>query len=168
MSTRSITDRTERLQAEIDERLPALEAQLEAQPEGADTSLIDAQIAQYETLRAGPDPTINVQTRAALPSGAATPKPTLTIIGALFGGLVLGIVAAFASQVLDPRLRDEAQLRRLYRLPVLGSDPQAAALALAQATRSARGRAADIGRPTGPCGRPSPAACGPLHPATDG
>jgi receptor protein-tyrosine kinase len=120
----AIADRTERLQAEIDERLPALRTQLEAQPTGTDTSSIDAQIAQLETLRAGPDPTINIQTRAALPSEAATPKPMLTIIGALFGGLVLGIVAAFASQVLDPRLRDEAQLRRLYRLPVLARIPK--------------------------------------------
>ena len=39
-------------------------------------------------------------------------------------GLVLGIGAAFAFQVLDPRLRREEQLRRLYRLPILARIPR--------------------------------------------
>jgi capsular exopolysaccharide synthesis family protein len=44
----------------------------------------------------------------------------------IFGGLVLGVTAAFALQVLDPRLRREEQLRRLYRLPILGRIPKEA------------------------------------------
>ena len=37
---------------------------------------------------------------------------------------MLGIAGAFAAQNLDPRLRREAQLRRLYRLPILGRIPK--------------------------------------------
>ena len=37
---------------------------------------------------------------------------------------VLGIVAAFAAQILDPRLRREEQLRRRYRLPILARIPK--------------------------------------------
>ena len=119
----AVADRTDRLHANIDARLPALEAQLDTQS-GDSAAAISAQIAQLETLRTGPDPTIRIQTRAPRPTSAATPQPTLTIVAALFAGLVLGLAAAFASQVLDPRLRNEAQLRRLYRLPVLTRIPK--------------------------------------------
>ena len=54
----------------------------------------------------------------------ASPKPFLTITGGLIAGLVLGIVAAFAAQILDPRLRREEQLRRRYRLPILARIPK--------------------------------------------
>ena len=37
---------------------------------------------------------------------------------------MLGIVAAFAAQILDPRLRREEQLRRRYRLPILARIPK--------------------------------------------
>ena len=39
-------------------------------------------------------------------------------------GIVLGIVGAFASQVLDPCLRRESQLRRLTRLPISARIPR--------------------------------------------
>jgi succinoglycan biosynthesis transport protein ExoP len=37
---------------------------------------------------------------------------------------VLGIVAAFVAQTLDPTVRRESQLRRLYRLPILARVPR--------------------------------------------
>jgi capsular exopolysaccharide synthesis family protein len=42
----------------------------------------------------------------------------------MIAGLILGIAAAFAAQIFDPRLRREAQLRRSYRLPILGRIPK--------------------------------------------
>jgi capsular exopolysaccharide synthesis family protein len=48
----------------------------------------------------------------------------LTIIAGIFGGLILGIGAAFASNALDPRLRREEQLRELYSLPILARVPK--------------------------------------------
>jgi Mrp family chromosome partitioning ATPase len=65
-----------------------------------------------------------VETKADQPTGAVSPRPTLSILGGLLAGLVLGIGAAFAAQSLDPRLRREEQLRRLYRLPILARIPK--------------------------------------------
>ncbi len=63
-------------------------------------------------------------TEATPPTGPVSPKPLLSIAGGIFAGLVLGLAAAFALQVLDPRLRREEQLRRLYRLPILARIPK--------------------------------------------
>ena len=52
------------------------------------------------------------------------PARSSTITGGILAGLVLGIVAAFAAQILDPRLRREEQLRRRYRLPILARIPK--------------------------------------------
>ena len=51
----------------------------------------------------------------------------LSIAAGLLAGLVLGIVAAFALQILDPRVRREDQLRRLYNLPILARIPRESA-----------------------------------------
>ena len=48
----------------------------------------------------------------------------LTIIAAVFAGLILGIGGAFALHALDPRLRREEQLRELYSLPILARVPK--------------------------------------------
>jgi receptor protein-tyrosine kinase len=48
----------------------------------------------------------------------------LSLVGGIIAGLILGVVAAFAAQILDPRLRREAQLRRNFRLPILGRIPK--------------------------------------------
>jgi capsular exopolysaccharide synthesis family protein len=104
---------------QIDEQLPQLEAQLRQ----GDVALAE-QIAQLQTLRSSEDPTMRVQTNAPLPTSQASPQPKLSIAGGIIAGLVLGIAAAFGAQVLDPRLRREAQLRRRYRLPILGRIPK--------------------------------------------
>jgi capsular exopolysaccharide synthesis family protein len=67
---------------------------------------------------------MRVETLADVPKSQASPRPALSIAAGVVAGGILGIVAAFAAQVLDPRLRREAQLRRLYRLPVLGRIPK--------------------------------------------
>ena len=67
---------------------------------------------------------MRVETLADLPQDPSKPKPFLTITGGILAGLVLGIVAAFAAQILDPRLRREEQLRRRYRLPILARIPK--------------------------------------------
>jgi receptor protein-tyrosine kinase len=68
-------------------------------------------------------PDLRIQTLASLPE-EGTPKSSLVITAGLLAGLILGLAAAFAVQELDPRLRREAQLHRLYRLPILGRIPR--------------------------------------------
>ncbi len=126
----AVADRTQQMHAQIDRQLPRLQAQAGtaagAQAIGTTGSSIDAQIAELQLLRSGPDPTMKAETLATLPTSPSSPKKTLSIVAGIVAGLILGIGAAFAAQVLDPRLRREAQLRRLYRLPVLGRIPREA------------------------------------------
>jgi Mrp family chromosome partitioning ATPase len=48
----------------------------------------------------------------------------LSIIIALIGGLVLGLGAVFALQLLDPKLRREDQLSERFSLPILAAIPK--------------------------------------------
>jgi non-specific protein-tyrosine kinase len=119
-----IEERTVQVHEAIDTILPPLEAQLESSSDPAVRETIGAQVAQLEALRAAPDPSMRVQTEADLPTTQASPRPVLSVAAGIVAGLVLGIAGAFASQALDPRLRREAQLRRLYRLPILARIPR--------------------------------------------
>ncbi len=127
-ATQAVTERTAQMHNQIDRQLPSLETQATgaagAQQIGATNTSIDAQIAELEVLRTAPDPTMRVEVLAPLPTSQASPRPLLSIVGGIFAGLILGVAAAFASQALDPRLRREAQLRRLYRLPILARIPK--------------------------------------------
>ena len=101
---------------------------------------------------------MRVETLADLPQSPASPRPALTLAGGILGGLLIGIVGAFAAQILDPRLRREEQLRRRFRLPILARIPKESARrdkpigprhlspAAAEAYRTLR---ATIARPSG-------------------
>jgi polysaccharide biosynthesis transport protein len=121
----AIAQRTDELHDRIDDVLPALQRQLEATTPDAPTAQeLAAEIAQLETLRATDDPTMTLETPATPPSNPSSPRVVLTIVGAALLGLVLGLAAAFAMRVLDPRLRREEQLGALFRLPVLARIPR--------------------------------------------
>ncbi len=117
----AVQERTERMRAQIDDRLPALEANLAA---GEGGSELENLIGQLGALRQGDDPTISVETQADLPESPVAPRPLLSVAGGILAGLILGVAVAFASRVLDPRLRREEQLRQLYRLPILARIPK--------------------------------------------
>jgi capsular exopolysaccharide synthesis family protein len=117
----AVSDRTAELHRQIDHIIPQLRGA--GEPVAGGTAVAD-QIAQLETLRTSPDPTMRVQTTAPLRTEQASPRPLLSVVGGILAGLILGFAAAFASQVLDPRLRREAQLRRRYALPILGRIPK--------------------------------------------
>lgn len=122
----AVKDLTSQMHAQIENQLERLQTQSSSdkQTVGASGTSIGDQIAELQVLSTAPDPTIRVQTKAPLPSGPSSPKPALSIAGGIFAGLILGIGAAFAAQALDPRLRREAQLRRLYKLPILCRIPR--------------------------------------------
>jgi capsular exopolysaccharide synthesis family protein len=121
----AVAARTDQLHSQIDQLIPRLQAELQQTGTGVpgQTPLAD-QIAGLQALRASPDPTMRVQTNAALPTGPSAPRPVLSVVGGIIAGLILGVAAAFTAQILDPRLRREAQLRRNYRLPILGRIPK--------------------------------------------
>jgi capsular exopolysaccharide synthesis family protein len=119
----TVAERTDDLHRAVQAMLPTLETQLRGSG-AAVAPALSTEVAQLQTLASTPDPSMRLQTLADLPTSQASPRPLLSIAGGLLAGLVLGIVAAFAAENLDPRLRREAQLRRLYRLPILGRIPK--------------------------------------------
>ena len=118
-----VAEQTDQLHDFINETLPDLEER--AEESGASPALQDT-IAQLRYLLTAQVPTLRVETPATLPTSAISPRTKLSIAAGLLAGLVLGIAAAFATQVLDPRLRREEQLRRLYNLPILARIPREA------------------------------------------
>ncbi len=113
----TVANKTAQLRIQIDRTLDGLQS-------GEQTAQDREQIAKLERLAEGPDPTLRVETEATPNASPVAPKPLLSIIAGLFGGLVLGVAAAFATQILDPKLRREEQLRTLYRIPVIGRIPR--------------------------------------------
>jgi Mrp family chromosome partitioning ATPase len=93
-------------------------------PNSAARETLELQINELQTLRGGPDPTLRVQNTAELPTSPVAPRPVLSIVASIIVGLLLGVVGAFAFELLDPRLRREEQVRRLLRLPVLARVPR--------------------------------------------
>jgi capsular exopolysaccharide synthesis family protein len=119
--------RTDTLHERIEQAIPGLRAQLEEQGgrgAGNGRDALSAELAQLQLLRGAPDPTFRLETKADLPRRQSSPRPLLSIAGGIIAGLVFGVAAAFGLQALDPRLRREEQLRRLYRLPILARIPR--------------------------------------------
>jgi capsular exopolysaccharide synthesis family protein len=110
----TIQERTTSFQEEVNSRLRQLQS----------SSVTGKDVQELEALQGAPDPNFRISVRAETPTGPASPKPVLSIAAGIFAGLVLGIGGAFLSQTLDPTLRREAQLRRLYRLPILARVPR--------------------------------------------
>ena len=126
-AAQAVAEQTDTLHAAIDRTLPGLQRRAEtAAISRSATSLRELRgaVTTLETLRSGPDPTISIQTNADTPTSPSSPKTKLSIAGGLLAGLVLGIGGAFAFELLDPRLRREEQLKRLYRLPSLARIPK--------------------------------------------
>jgi capsular exopolysaccharide synthesis family protein len=125
-ATGLIALQTQRLHSAVDKSIAALEPRVRALSP-ADRAAPDSpaiNLARLQTLRTQDDPTLQLQTRAALPGGPSWPKTKLSIVAGVLAGLILGVGSAFALQVLDPRLRREEQLRSLYGLPILGRIPR--------------------------------------------
>jgi Mrp family chromosome partitioning ATPase len=76
------------------------------------------------------DPTVSLLTPATIPTAPSWPRPKLTLIVALVIGLLLGIAAAVALELLNPRFTREEELTLAHRLPVLARMPKLPARAV--------------------------------------
>lgn len=123
----AVNERTAVFHRQLDSSIANLKQQVPTSGPGAattDPNSLAAQLQRMQTLRSANDPTMRVETLADVPTDPSSPKPKLSLAAGILAGLVLGIGGAFALQVLDPRLRREEQLRRLYGLPILARIPK--------------------------------------------
>lgn len=124
--TEFVAYRTERLHEELDPLIKNLEPLVQGTPSAdqlANPSSPASRLQVLQSLRTGNDPSVSMESEAELPNSASSPRPLLTTAAAIIGGLVIGLVGAFALQLLDPRLRREDQLRARFRLPILARIP---------------------------------------------
>jgi polysaccharide biosynthesis transport protein len=119
----AIAERTAAFYKQLDQQIAGLKQQIAVSSPAVATQL-SVQVTELETLRAGPLPDMRIATLAAPPGAPASPRKKLSIAAGLVGGLVIGVIAAFVLQAVDPRLRREEQLRRLFRLPILARIPR--------------------------------------------
>ncbi len=117
-ATQAVAERSEQLKAIVDRQNEALQDEFGA------NSAVARDLAVLERLADSSE--LQVANPASSPDQPASPRRKLSLAAAAIAGLVLGVALAFAWQAIDPRLRREEQLRRRYRLPILGRVPQQA------------------------------------------
>lgn len=120
-----VATRAAALHRAVAAQLPTLKAQTKRLPPSQQSGpgTLGEQYAQFQQLLNSNDPTITVSSLANRPKSPSSPKTKLAVVAALFGGLVLGIIAAFAFDALDPRLQREEQAREIFNVPVLARIP---------------------------------------------
>jgi uncharacterized protein involved in exopolysaccharide biosynthesis len=123
-ATEFVDYRTERFHETLDGMIASLRSQTDDTPtDPANPESPVSQLEYLESLRGADDPNVRVETPAELPTGTVSPRPLLTGVAAVIGGLIIGLLGAFGLQLLDPRLRREEQLRAQFRLPILARIP---------------------------------------------
>src|SRR5947209_14189776 len=104
----AITLRTEHIHAVVKQLLPSLIAG--SRGLAPDNPLV-TEVAQLQELLVAPDPTLQLISHAQQPTSPSSPRPLLSLVVALIGGAVLGVVGAFVLHMADPRLRRLSTLR---------------------------------------------------------
>jgi capsular exopolysaccharide synthesis family protein len=119
----TVQARTNAMHAQLATLIPTLKATAHTL-KGSESAGIASQLAVLETLQASPDPTVRVSSTATPPTSPASPNKKLSLAGGGFAGLVIGLLVVLTMNALDPKLRDEDQLREIYDLPLLARVPK--------------------------------------------
>jgi uncharacterized protein involved in exopolysaccharide biosynthesis/Mrp family chromosome partitioning ATPase len=86
-----------------------------------------SQLARLQELRGEENslrPDASIVAKALVPIEPASPKPGRLLAVAVAGGLLLGLVLAFAVEVMDRRIRTSLQVRRITGLNTLALVPE--------------------------------------------
>jgi polysaccharide biosynthesis transport protein len=124
-----LAQRKAAFQASVKRRMVQLRIQINSIPQqNRAQSPIYAQLAttlaQLKSSLGEADPTVALLTPATPPAAASWPRPKTTLAVALAVGLLLGIAAALALEILNPRFTREDELTQAHRLPVLARIPR--------------------------------------------
>lgn len=122
-ANQTVQERSNVMHAQVASLIPTLKASLSGLPTG-DRSSLASELAVLETLRSSPDPTVRVSSEAVPPSSPASPDRKLSLAAGGFVGLIAGLLMMLAVNALDPKLRDEDQLREIFDLPLLVRVPK--------------------------------------------
>jgi tyrosine-protein kinase Etk/Wzc len=87
---------------------------------------LTGRLKEAQILAALDDPTVRVMDPAIRPLRPVSPNAPLSIMLALFAGLLLGIGGAVMREQMDDTVRSRDQLQLVGRVPVLGSIPRLA------------------------------------------
>jgi Mrp family chromosome partitioning ATPase/capsular polysaccharide biosynthesis protein len=155
-ATVAVREENQRLERQVDSTLEGIRARANDEvtnDEGEiDFGALSAQqqvivlSSLSEGLNEGTIVPAEVARRAEVPENPSSPKTARNTILGLIVGLALGLLAAFARDVLDRRIRNSSQAHDAYGLPVVGRVGQGS-LGTTGATVGANGRvvtAADI------------------------
>jgi succinoglycan biosynthesis transport protein ExoP len=85
---------------------------------------ISARLTQTSLESQTTQSNVNVLTRAEPPLEPSSPRVMLNLLAALFGGLLLAVVAALLAELRDRRVRTTQDLAALLDLPVIGVMPR--------------------------------------------
>lgn len=124
-----LAQRKAAFQASVTRKIAQIQVQIQAIPaQNRAQSPVYAQIAatmaELKSSLGQSDPTVTLLTPATPPAAAAWPRPKTTLAVALAVGLLLGIAAAVALEVVSPRFTREEELAEAHRLPVLARIPR--------------------------------------------
>lgn len=87
-------------------------------------TVLPTQLAALDQVPSAIEALLTVVTPAALPTSPSSPQLRRNALIGLVLGIVLGIAAALMRELLDTRLRDSDEVRRLIRTPILGVIPR--------------------------------------------
>jgi capsular exopolysaccharide synthesis family protein len=87
---------------------------------------LQARLGALAGLVGTPDPTLQVLSRAVLPTNPVWPRPVLSVAVAFIAAFLLGTAAAIALELVSPRVNQEDELVLVQRLPILARVPRAA------------------------------------------
>jgi polysaccharide biosynthesis transport protein len=121
-----IDQETRKFRRQVDTMIERLRKQIQSGSglSRGETIEIQARLAQLRSIAGSPDPTLEVLSDAIAPTDSVWPRPVLSLIVALFAGLIFGIAAALLVELADPRL-NESEL--LDRYPIVAWVPRARA-----------------------------------------
>jgi Mrp family chromosome partitioning ATPase/capsular polysaccharide biosynthesis protein len=124
----TIAGRTRDFQADLADTIDRLRSQVRAIPAGrrniGEALAIQERLAALTPLIDSDDPTLQISSRATAPGSPVWPRPALSIAVAFIGALLIGMAAAIALELGDPRVRREEELLLSQRLPILARVPR--------------------------------------------